>query len=201
MRNRRPTLIGVCLGIAVTLAACSDGQGASMAQPSAASTTTAPASSRTTATTPATSSAKSTTGAALRALRAAAKAVSQGRAYDLDRERRDGTPVWPVKVASTRQHQFTLAFTADGTRLLTRRQAPHPDLDDLQEAHSAHLTAHRATTLAIRRHPGHLDELELDTTDAGTLVWQAELKRPDGSPVVVTLDARTGAVVTAPPDG
>jgi Peptidase propeptide and YPEB domain len=200
MRYRRPTLIGTCLGIALTLAACSDGRGASTAQPSAASTTTTPASSRTTAATPASPSAKSTTGAALRALRAAARAVPQGRAYDLDRERRDGTPVWLVKVAGTRQRQFTLAFTADGTRLLTRRQAPHPNLDDLEEAYSAHVTAHRATTLAIRRHHGPLDELELDTTDAGTLVWQAEFERPDGSPVVVSLDARTGAVVTATPD-
>jgi hypothetical protein len=200
MRYRRPTLIGICLGIALTLAACSDRQGASTAQPSAASATTAPAVSPATAATPATSSGKGTAGAALRALRAAAEAVPQGRVYDLDRERRGGGPVWSVDVGVSRQRQLTLTFTGDGTRLLTRHQAPHPDLDALQEAYGARVTALRAATLAIRRHHGHLDELELDTTDAGTLVWQAELERPDSSPVVVTLDAHTGALVIAPPD-
>jgi len=57
-----------------------------------------------------------------------------------------------------------------GTRLLTRHQAPHPDLD----------------------------ELDLDTSDTGTLSWQVELERVDSSPVVITRDARAGAVVTTP---
>jgi uncharacterized membrane protein YkoI len=199
MRYRRPTLMGTCLGIALTLAACGNGPDASTAQPSTPATTAAPAQSPGPAATAAARNLENTTGA-LRALQAATKAVPQGRVSNLDRERRDGRLVWLVEVAGTRQRQFTLAVTADGTRLLTRRQSAHPDLDDLQEARAARITAARAANLASRRHPGDLDELDLDTTDTGTLVWRADLDGPDGAPVLVTLDARTGAVVTTPDD-
>jgi hypothetical protein len=63
-------------------------------------------------------------------------------------------------------------LSADGTRLLTRHQAPLPDLD----------------------------ELDLDTSDTGTLSWHVELERAGSSPVVITRDARAGAVVNTPDD-
>jgi hypothetical protein len=50
--------------------------------------------------------------------------------------RMDGRPVrrgnvHPGAVRPTRQRQFTLTFSVGGTRLLTRHQAPHPNLDEL----------------------------------------------------------------------
>jgi hypothetical protein len=200
MRFRRPILIGACLGVALSLAACGNGPDASTAQPSAPSTTAAPAPSPSPPATAAARGAEDSTGAALRAVQAAAEAVPQGRVYDLDRERHNGKPVWSVKVAATRRRQLTLTVISDGTRVLDRRRSARPDLDDLQDAHAATITASRAVRLAARRHPGRLDELELDSTDAGILVWRADLTGSDNRPTVIALDARTGAVVTTPDD-
>jgi hypothetical protein len=44
------------------------------------------------------------------------------------------------------------------------------------------------------------DLLELDGTDAGTLVWRADLTGSGNRPAVIALDARTGAVMTTPDD-
>jgi uncharacterized membrane protein YkoI len=93
-----------------------------------------------------------------------------------------------------------LTITGDGARVLDRRPSTRPDLDDLRDAHAATVTGLRAAGLAARRHPGRLDELELDSTDAGTLVWRADLTGSDNRPTLITLDARTGAIVTTPDD-
>jgi hypothetical protein len=133
----------------MSLAACGNGPDTSTAEPSATPVTAAPAPSPSAPATAAARGPEGSTGAALRALRAAARAVPQGRVYDLD---------------------------------------------------AATVTGLRAAGLAARRHPGRLDELELDSTDAGTLVWRADLTGSDKRPTLITLDARTGAIVTTPDD-
>ena len=203
MRRHTSILLGTALGITLALAACSsEPPNGSTDQPPTPSTAAASASSGTAAnrTTAATPDTGNRTAVALRALTTATKAVPQGRAFDLDREGRNGQPVWSVQVAADRQRQFVLTITADGTRVLSRRPSPRPDLDDLREARAARITAPRAIRLAAQHQPGQLDELDLDTTDRGTLIWQAELSHPDSPPTVVTLNALTGAVLTTADD-
>jgi hypothetical protein len=117
VRRHTAVLLGTTVGITLALAACSsEPPGDSTAQPVAPSNTSASATSgtaanRTTAATPGTGNG---TAAALRALRTATKAVPQGRTFDLDREGRNGQPVWSVQVAADRQRQFVPTVTADG---------------------------------------------------------------------------------------
>ena len=203
MRRHTSLLLGTALGIALALAACSsEPPTGSTAQPPAPSITAASATSGTAATgaIAATPDTGNGTAVAVRALQTATKAVPQGRAFDLDRDGRNGQPVWSVQVAAAQQRQFVLTITADGTRVLSRRPSPRPDLDDLREARAARITAPRAIRVAAQHQPGQLDELDLDTTDRGTLVWQAELSHPDSPPTVVTLNALTGAVLTTVDD-
>lgn len=190
----RSAFAATCLAVAVLLAGCGgDDPGTSSA---AQATSTTSQSTTTTSSAPTTSSTAATdTGvaAAVRALQTAARAVSQGRAFDLDDDTRGGQPIWEVKVASG-QRQFDLVVTADGARVLTRRENPRPD-DDVRKLGSVKVEAPRALRLAAQHQDGRVTDLDLDTTDAGTVVWEVDFRQPDRSTTTVTIHARTGKVL------
>jgi uncharacterized membrane protein YkoI len=140
-----------------------------------------------------TGSADPSVAAAVRALQSAARAVPQGKAFDLDQETRGGQPVWDVKVASG-QRQFDLAVAADGSRVLTKREDPTPD-DDVEKLRSVRIDAPHAIRLAAQHQTGNLTELDLEATDAGTVYWEVDFQRPDGAKAVVDLHAGTGRVL------
>jgi uncharacterized membrane protein YkoI len=193
MRRPRSAFAATCLAVAVLLAGCgADDPGTSSAA-QAASTTSQ---STTTSSAPTTSSTAATeTGlaAAVRALQTAARALPNGKAFDLDDDTRGGQPVWEVKVASGRR-QFDLDVTADGARTLSRRENPRPD-DDVRKLGSVTVDAPRALRLAAQHQDGRVTDLDLDTTDAGTVVWEVDFRRPDRSTTTVTIHARTGKVL------
>jgi uncharacterized membrane protein YkoI len=194
MRRLHSALAVTGLGLAVFLAGCggSDIPSAGQQAPSTTISSSTP-SSPTTSTAAATGSATAEVAAAVRALQTAARAVPQGKAFGLDPETRGGQRVWDVKVASG-QRQFDLDVTADGSRVLTRRQDPTPD-DDVRKLRSVRVDASRAVRLAARHQDGQLTDLDLDTTDAGTVVWEVDFHQPDGSTATVSIHARTGKIL------
>jgi uncharacterized membrane protein YkoI len=82
----------------------------------------------------------------------------------------------------------------DGSRVLSRRQEPTPD-DDVRKLRSVRVDPSRAVRLAAQHQHGQLTDLDLDTTDAGTVVWEVDFRRPDRSTTTVTIHARTGKVL------
>jgi uncharacterized membrane protein YkoI len=204
MRRPRSVLAATGLAVAVLLAGCGGSDTTSTGQ-QATSTTSATTTSQSTTSQSTTSSSPATTStaasgstdasvaAALRALRTAARAVPQAKAFDLDDDTRGGQPIWEVKVASG-QRQFDLDVTADGTRVLNRREDPTPD-DDVRKLRSVKVDATRALRLAAQRQDGQVTDLDLDTTDAGTVVWEVDFRQPNGTTTTVAIHARTGKVV------
>jgi uncharacterized membrane protein YkoI len=183
----RSAFAATCLAVAVLLAGCGgDDPGTS----SAAQATSTTSQSTTTSSTAATDT---RVAAAVRALQTAARAVPNGKAFDLDDDTRGGQPIWEVKVASG-QRQFDLVVTADGARVQARRENPRPD-DDVRKLGSVKVDAPRALRLAAQHQDGRVTDLDLDTTDAGTVVWEVDFRRPDRSTTTVTIHARTGKVL------
>jgi uncharacterized membrane protein YkoI len=200
MHRPRFVFAAACLALAVLLAGCggsdntSSGQQATSTTSSATTNQSATSSSAaTTSSTVASGSADDSVAAALRALQTAARAVPNGKAFDLDDDTRGGQPSWEVKVASG-QRQFDLDVTADGARVLNRREDRTPD-DDVRKLRSVKVDAQRALRLAAQRQAGKVTDLDLDTTDAGTVVWEVDFRQPDRSTTTVTIHARTGKVL------
>jgi uncharacterized membrane protein YkoI len=192
----RSAFAATCLALAVLLAGCGGSDNTSSGQQATATTsqpTTSSSAATTSSTTAATGSTDDRVAAAVRALQTATRAVPNATAFDLDDDTRGGRPIWEVKVASGRR-QLDLAVTADGDRVLARRQDRAPD-DDVGRLRSAKVDARRALRLAAQRQDGQVTDLDLDTTDAGTLVWEVDFRQPDGSTEVVAIHARTGKVV------
>ena len=193
MRRLRSTLAAAGLALAVLLAGCGDPDNPSTGQQAPSTTSQPTTSSSTTSTTAATGSASADVAAPVRALQTAARAVPQGKAFGLDPGTRGGQRVWDVNVASG-QRQFDLDVTADGARVLRRREDPTPD-DDVRKLRSVRVDAARAVRLAGQHQGGQLTDLDLDTTDAGTVVWEVDFRQPDGSTVTVSIHARTGELL------
>jgi uncharacterized membrane protein YkoI len=78
--------------------------------------------------------------------------------------------------------------------VLARQEDRTPD-DDLRKLPSVKSDAARALRLAAKRQDGKVTDLDLDTTDAGTVVWEVDSRQPNGSTKVVSIHARTGKVV------
>jgi uncharacterized membrane protein YkoI len=87
----------------------------------------------------------------------------------------------------------------DGSRVLSRRQEPTPD-DDVRKLRSVRVDPSRAVRLAAQHQHGQLTGLDLDTTDAGAVVWEVDSRQPDGWTATVSIHARTGRVVSRPGD-
>ncbi|GGM60321.1 hypothetical protein GCM10012275_34350 [Longimycelium tulufanense] len=127
-----------------------------------------------------------------RALRTAAGALPNGRAFDLEQETRNGERVWEVKVASEGR-EFTLDVSADGTQVVSRDEDNDPD-DDVQKVAQTQVDAATAAESAAERERGRVTDVDLDTLGDGTLVWEVDLVRQDGARIEVKIDARTGDV-------
>ncbi|MCP2277741.1 Uncharacterized membrane protein YkoI [Nocardia amikacinitolerans] len=132
--------------------------------------------------------------AAQRALRTAADAVPNGRAFDVEIETSNGKQVFDVKVASD-GNEVKVLVDQLGEQVVAQSRSDEPS-DDVAKVESATFDAGRALEAAAEREPGaKLVEMELDTNRDGLLIWQVELVRANGSEVEVDVDARTGAVV------
>lgn len=131
---------------------------------------------------------------AVTALQTAAAAVPDGQPFDLERDRYQGQQVWDVKVASD-GNQFNLYVSADGTDVLSRQQDQTPD-DDIAKLQSTQLDAVQALRMAAGDEGGSLSEMEIDSADDGSVVWQVELRQADGSVIEENLDAQSGEVVS-----
>jgi hypothetical protein len=129
--RRRLILSATCLALVVLLAGCGSSDNTSAGQQ--ATSTTSPtttsqsttSSSATTSSTAASGSTDASVAAALRALQTAARAVPNGKAFDLDDDTRGGQPIWEVKVASG-QRQFDLDISADGAGCWPGRRTARP---------------------------------------------------------------------------
>ncbi|WP_147262994.1 PepSY domain-containing protein [Geodermatophilus sp. TF02-6] len=130
---------------------------------------------------------------AVAALQTAAAAVPNGQPFDLERDTYQGQRVWDIKVASN-GNQFNLYVSEDGSTVVSQEQDATPD-DDVQKLQSAQISAVEAVERVAREHGGTLKEMEIDSTDDGTVVWQVEIAQSDGSEVEVDLNASTGEVV------
>ncbi|MET8777999.1 PepSY domain-containing protein [Nocardia sp. NPDC004654] len=133
--------------------------------------------------------------AAQRALRTAADAVPNGRAFDVEIETSNGKQVFDVKVASD-GNEVKVLVDQLGEQVVAQSRSDEPS-DDVAKVESATFDAGRALEAAAEREPGaKLVEMELDTNRDELLIWQIELVRANGSEVEVDVDARTGAVVS-----
>lgn len=189
----RPASVGA-LAFALILAGCSDDS--APAQPTttgaeSATTTSAPAAATTA--TPAVAGVDHVpVAAAQAALDSAAKAVPNGRPFDLEVDTRRGSTEIEVRVASD-GNEFAVRVDPEGLKVLSQNQSPRPS-DDVAQVQAAQVDAGAALQTAADREPGAaLSEMEIDT-EAGVVVWAIELVRPDGSEVELDVDAQTGAI-------
>ena len=104
----------------------------------------------------------------------------------------DDDTTWEVDVVVGEEVK-ELDVTADGDITETDRES---DLEDVQKAKDAEVTAQQALDTAREGRDGvTLDEMDLDD-DNGTLQWEVEFDREDGSDgPEVEIDARSGEVL------
>jgi len=105
----------------------------------------------------------------------------------------DDDTTWEVDVVVGEEVK-ELDVTADGDITETDRES---DPEDVQKAKEAEVTAQQALDTAREGRDGvTLDEMDLDD-DNGTLQWEVEFDREDGSDgPEVEIDARSGEVLT-----
>ncbi|UNX54753.1 PepSY domain-containing protein [Georgenia sp. TF02-10] len=133
---------------------------------------------------------------AVAALQAAAGAVPDGQPFDMETESHQGQQVWEILVASGgQQHEVFVAL--DGSEVVDQHEEAEPD-DDVQKVEEAQVDAVQALQTAAEQNGGTLSEMEIDSTEDGTVVWQVELRQDDGSTVETLVDATTGDLVPAP---
>jgi uncharacterized membrane protein YkoI len=136
---------------------------------------------------------------ALTALDTADRSLPTGESYELESERdARGRRVWEIGVASDGDDEYELVVSADGTKVLSKREDETTD-DDVLKLKRARTTAQQAVRLAYMHRPGEVRALELDTRADGTVVWQVTMAPPgagDHGPVSdVILNAGTGNVI------
>lgn len=104
----------------------------------------------------------------------------------------DDDTTWEVDVVVGEEVK-ELDVTADGDITETDRES---DLEDVQKAKDAEITAQQALDTAREGRDGvTLDKMDLDD-DNGTLQWEVEFDREDGSDgPEVEIDARSGEVL------
>ncbi|MCV7734459.1 PepSY domain-containing protein [Micrococcus luteus] len=105
----------------------------------------------------------------------------------------DDDTTWEVDVVVGEEVK-ELDVTAEGDITETGRES---DPEDVQKAKDAEVTAERALDTAREGRDGvALDEMDLDD-DNGTLQWEVEFDREDGSDgPEVEIDATSGEVLT-----
>ncbi|MEX0426048.1 PepSY domain-containing protein [Nocardioides sp. DS6] len=132
------------------------------------------------------------TDTALAAIATAERSVPGGKVFDLESDSAGGQRRWDVKVASG-QRQYELDITADGAKVVDRRQDKTPD-DDVAKLKSAAVPLERAIAIAAGRAQGQgkLSSLEIDS-DRRTVLWQISFGGDSGTTVLV--DATSGKVL------
>ncbi|NYI68717.1 PepSY domain-containing protein [Spelaeicoccus albus] len=137
---------------------------------------------------------------ALDAIATAQHAVAGGQVFNLESDKDHGKKVWEAEVADPSGKQFDFTITADGSKVIHRREDKSPD-DDVKKLHAAKIPLKRAigTAVSQAKKVGKLTSLEIDTTDGGqTLVWEIRFGGDTGMTAVV--NAKNGTVVTVGPD-
>jgi uncharacterized membrane protein YkoI len=119
---------------------------------------------------------------AVRAVRTASKGVSH-KAYDLERDRNR----WEVKFADGTERHVTL----DGRKVTSTRR----DDDRSTRVAAARVSLASALKTAAKRGNGTLTDAEIDT-HRGTLVWSVSFERSDDDETEVTVDAKSGRVLS-----
>ncbi|WP_052674777.1 PepSY domain-containing protein [Amycolatopsis orientalis] len=122
----------------------------------------------------------------VKAIQAAAGAVSDGRVFDVE----PGNDAWEIKVASHGQ-EHKVRVSRDGGQVFGEQQTAKPS-DDLAKVGQADVDAVKALRTAQQRQPGELDEMEIDRAADGTLVWEIGLRDGKGAEHKITVDAKTG---------
>ena len=169
------------------------------------STTTAVAPAPTVTSGPTTATTTSTTGTAttngdsapvanaLAALDTATSVAPDGKPFDLETDMRGTDAVFEAKVASG-GNEIEVIVDGAGHQVLSQHQSQEPS-DDLAKLAGTSVSAADALRTASAREPdANLDQLEIDTDRAGTVVWQVELVRSDHSEITYTVDAHSGQV-------
>lgn len=190
MRFTRTTAATAATGLAVFTVLTGCGKDSTDGAQSSGTTVTAAVTSSTTAPPPATA----TPDSALAALSTAAAAVPGGQPFDLEVERTGEQQQFEVKVAADGT-EVKIVVDAAGTAMVSQTPTDKPD-DDLNKLAGTTVTATQALQTAVEMEPSaQVHEVEIDTDSAGTVVWEVELVRADGSKVEYAVDARTGAVL------
>jgi uncharacterized membrane protein YkoI len=124
---------------------------------------------------------------------ATARAAAGGApAYDIESERRRGTSVWEVKLATGGGRAVEVDVSADGRRVVHRHDLANRD-HEASLVGSAKVTLAAALRTAAAQASGPFDEAELDR-EHGSLVWSASFGSGENE-VEIEVDAGSGAVV------
>lgn len=131
--------------------------------------------------------------AAQAALRTASGAVADGQPFEAEVEKSGDQLQFEVEVASNgTQHKVVVDST--GSRVVSQEQSDKPD-DDMDKLNGIKVSAAEALDAASQQAPdAQFHEIEIDTDDAGAVVWDVELVRPDGTSANFDVDAQSGAV-------
>ena len=202
MRGRYFLVGGAVIGCGVLgLTGCGDDNDTNGTTPT--TTGAAPATTTTSGTTTTAGTTTSTTGTmtadsapianALAALDTATSVAPDGKPFDLETDMRGNDAVFEAKVASG-GNEIEAVIDAAGHQVLSQQQSQEPS-DDLAKLDGTSVSAADALRTASAREPDeNLDQLEIDTDSAGTVVWQVELVRGDHSEITYTVDAHSGQV-------
>lgn len=187
LRNR--TILVLSVAAAFTLVACgADGDAPSAgAATSPATSPDTPADTRSKATTAATGTAP-----ALRAVRTVERRLRGARSFELELEggRRPG---WEINVSDSSRRAWKYRTDRSGKRVQTRKRDKWDN--DAKDSRKVKVTLARALKIATRRSSLRFDQIELERTRSGRLVWEAEFKGSGDRETEVTVDARTGKVL------
>lgn len=105
---------------------------------------------------------------------------------------------WEVELYLADGTSYEVDISADGTQVISGPEREHDDAGDL-EKHRDRLAVievdfFEAVEILRGQYPeAEITELELDT-EHGALVWEADLRLPDGTGVEVNVDVKTGTV-------
>lgn len=127
------------------------------------------------------------------ALTTAAGAVPDGMPFDLDIDH-DDAPIFEIKVASAGA-EYEIDIDITGERVLSTGRESDPD-DEVAKVGAAAMDAVTALGRAEELHPdARVEEIEIDRKDSGIVVWEFDLRGPNGEEIDLDLDASSGEVV------
>lgn len=93
--------------------------------------------------------------------------------------------------------QHRVGVDSSGAHVVSQEQPDRPGVG-LAELSGATISAAQALDAAIRQEPeARFDGLQIDTDDAGAVIWQVSLVRLDGADAVFNVDAQSGAATPA----